>query len=876
MSCVDEVMAAAREAGINLLPDEAEEIIQVLNERLSKRVENAAEGEELEIFGLAKEIAKQARINAVMQKRNRLLNAKAYADTMRFVKASDDPAEALSAIMVGSYKFMQGGQNSVDARQQAIMTKYAGELVAALRREKLDTLFKSGELDEKIYEAMFDPDTFNVKQAGGIEAKRIAEIIQITQKRLLKRKNRLGAMVGELKNYVVRQTHDPILLRDGARTDEQFKQARAKWVAYMMQDGVLDAKTFQNKPPTKDGQPYSNEDFLGDIWDNLVSGNHQKVSALRGDDGKVDSLESFTGPANLAKKLSQSRVIHFKSGKAAYEYSKTYSRQSLAESVVNGVTHDAQAIGLMEVFGTNPEAMFNRIINDLQKDPSMVGVDKVRRRQGRLTNQFKEIDGSTRARGAGLPIAFGADFAGIAAGWRMLQNMAKLGMATISSFSDISTKAHFINTRTERGIFGSYAEAFSDIFRGYNSDEQKELAYLLSVGVESFLGDVHARFGANDSGPGAIAKAHQMFFRINGMNWWNNAQKVGLARMMSADLARFAGKSFNEIGDRTRLNLERYGITEADWDVMRSMEMKAVDGRDYITPSGIDTVPDSVIEAAALVKINATRKRPLKKATATMVQKYRDDLSTKISTYLTDSADTAIPTPGAKERAFMNQGTARGTIAGEALRAIGQLKGFPITMVMKGMSGQYQVSKQLGGSTKSGIYGLAQMMVGTTMMGYLSLTLKDILKGKEPLEAFSVENGLNAEVLTKAFVQGGGAGIYGDFLFGEYNKYGQTLTQNLLGPTFGSIDDIARIYGNVLEAVQTGDTDPLVKNATRFAVSNTPGLNLFYTKTALDYLFIYGLMEKTNPGYLRRMERRMEKDMEQEFFFEPSRYAVKF
>lgn len=876
MSCVDEVMAAAREAGINLLPDEAEEIIQVLNERLAKRVENAAEGEELEIFGLAKEIAKQARINAVMQKRNRLLNAKAYADTMRFVKASDDPAEALSAIMVGSYKFMQGGQNSVDARQQAIMTKYAGELVAALRKEKLDVLFKSGELDEKIYEAMFDPDTFNVEQAGGPEAKRIAEIIQITQKRLMKRKNGLGAMIGELKNYVVRQTHDPILLRDGARTDEQFKQARAKWVAYMMQDGVLDAKTFENKPPTKDGKPYSQEDFLGDMWDNLVSGNHQKVSALRGDDGKVDSLESFTGPANLAKKLSQSRVIHFKSGKAAYEYSKTYSRQSLSESVINGVTHDAQAIGLMEVFGTNPEAMFNRIINDLQKDASMVGVDKVRRRQGRLNNQFREIDGSTRARGAGLPVAFGADFAGIAAGWRMLQNMAKLGMATISSFSDIATKAHFINTRTERGIFGSYAEAFSDIFRGYNSDEQKELAYLLSVGVESFLGDVHARFGANDSGPGAIAKAHQMFFRINGMNWWNNAQKVGLARMMSADLARYAGKSFNEIGDRTRLNLERYGITEADWNVMRSMEMKAVDGRDYITPSGIDTVADSVIEAAALAKINATRKRPLKKTTATMIQKYRDDLSTKISTYLTDSADTAIPTPGAKERAFMNQGTARGTIAGEALRAIGQLKGFPITMVMKGMSGQYQVSKQLGGGTKSGIYGLAQMMVGTTMMGYLSLTLKDILKGKEPLEAFSVEEGLNAEVLTKAFVQGGGAGIYGDFLFGEYNKYGQTLTQNLLGPTFGSIDDIARIYGNVLEAAQTGETDALVKNATRFAVSNTPGLNLFYTKTALDYLFIYGLMEKTNPGYLRRMERRMEKDMEQEFYFPPSQYAKKF
>jgi len=39
-------------------------------------------------------------------------------------------------------------------------------------------------------------------------------------------------------------------------------------------------------------------------------------------------------------------------------------------------------------------------------------------------------------------------------------------------------------------------------------------------------------------------------------------------------------------------------------------------------------------------------------------------------------------------------------------------------------------------------------------------------------------------------------------------------------------------------------------------------------------LFIYGLMEKTNPGFLRQMERRMEKENEQEFYYSPSKYAV--
>ena len=75
MSCVDAVMEAAKRAGIVLEQEEANEIIDVLSERLFKRVEKAEAGEELDIFNLAKQIARQARINVVMQKRNRILNA---------------------------------------------------------------------------------------------------------------------------------------------------------------------------------------------------------------------------------------------------------------------------------------------------------------------------------------------------------------------------------------------------------------------------------------------------------------------------------------------------------------------------------------------------------------------------------------------------------------------------------------------------------------------------------------------------------------------------------------------------------------------------------------------------------------------------------
>ena len=68
MSCSDVIIDAAKRAGIEFDADEAQEIVEILEERLSKRVENALADEYEDIFKLARNIAKQARINAVIEK----------------------------------------------------------------------------------------------------------------------------------------------------------------------------------------------------------------------------------------------------------------------------------------------------------------------------------------------------------------------------------------------------------------------------------------------------------------------------------------------------------------------------------------------------------------------------------------------------------------------------------------------------------------------------------------------------------------------------------------------------------------------------------------------------------------------------------------
>lgn len=833
--CIAEIQNAARSSGRELLEDEIMDILDILERRRRQRSGSINSQSELDdLVSEAMEIARQAKFNAYIEKRNRMINAKRYAEVKRRLDA--DPQNrgiALSEIMVGSARYSEGGRLSVDAQGHAIMTDSTGLLLAELQKKNLVQLFASNQMDEMVYREMFD----GLGITGNPEARQIAEAIQKVQKSLLRRKNRAGAYVRELRNYVVRQSHDPMLMRDAG-----YEKWRNDILPLLNRE-----ETFRNMQP---GQ--TEEEFLRSAYDGLITGIHQKTNDI------YDGGTAFKGQANLAKKMSAERVLHFKDGTSSHAYSKMYSRMNLSEAVLNGITHDAQTIALMETFGTNPKMMFDRLLQEAKEQaPDIKALDKIK--EGRLRNQFAELDGTTRARGAGKPVLMGVDFAGIAAGWRMIQNMSKLGFATISSISDIATKASFIATNTERGIFASYAKAIGDVFAGFSKPEQRELAYLLNVGVENFLGDVHARFGANDSGPGKIAKAHQMFFKLNGMQWWNDAQKTGIARMMAADLANYKAKSFDQIPEETQRLLSLYGIGADEWGLFRNLDMKAVDGRQYLVPAVVDD-----ITAQQLDPIIAKQTGQLDITDAAR-QDFKDKLRTKLGAYYTDSADTAIPTPGAKERALMNQGLPRGTVMGEAIRSIMQLKGFPITYITKGLSRQYY-GKQAAG--KSGALGIVQMMIGTTIMGYLAMSAKDILRGKEPRDVFSKDTYVDKKTLQAAFLQGGGAGILGDYIFGEFNRFGQSFSQTLLGPTFGAVDDVARMFAKFR------DGDEVAADAVRFAMRNTPYINLFYTKTAMDYLFLYGLTEHMNPGYLRRMERRVEKDQGQEFYFPPSRYAL--
>ncbi len=862
-NCRKDIIAAATSKGVKLTGKEADALMDKYARELEKQFGNRVIGdsEHKTVVDIITENKKNELIRAYIEKRNRVLNLVRYTQLKDFIDGYDGPpGEALEAFLVGTHKNVLNGRRSVDYKQKSIFNEEFGAVLAALEERDLVQVFSSGKLDAAIkreifvYRAKSDVTIDGQDYPGGKfgasgikEAADIAEVLVKAQSRMLRRKNRNGAFISELESWIIRQDHDASLMR---------KAGFEGWYRFVTEGQLLDEtrmiKQLDPKEVDKLGEAGALKEALQRSYNNLVMGNHMKVDDIQGFKD-ADKITAFKGPANKAKSASQSRTIHFKGPDEAHAYSQKFSRMSFAEAFMSGMQHDAETVGLLEAFGPNPGAMLARILDEYEAKQTPEMKKPLSRR--RIENQMKEVDGSMRARHMSAPIFGGADFADIAGGWRMLQNMIRLGGATISSFSDIATKASAIHAMTDKNIFQAYASSIGDVFSTFNSKDQKQLAFLINVGVENMQQNFLSRFGSNDSGPGMIAKAQQVFFKINGMQWWNKVQKVGVARTLAADLASKAGKTSDQLPTESKSLLSRYGISSDDWDLLRSADLFAADGRKYMVAQAVENIDPARIDAELSKRLGITD------VTQNQRDAFVDELRGKLGTLYTDTADIAIPTPGAKERAIMNQGLMRGTPAGEAIRTIMQLKAFPITYLTKGIASQYHMS---------GKAGIAKMMVGSTIMGYLSMATKDILRGKEPRDAFSEDLAKNKDTFIAAFLQGGGAGIFGDFIFGEANRYGQSFTTTLLGPTAGTADDLYTVYSKVVQG------DDAASNLVRLGLQNAPFINLFYTRAAMEYLFIYGIQEASNPGYLRRMEKRLKTENDQEFIFSPSEYATQF
>jgi hypothetical protein len=367
-----------------------------------------------------------------------------------------------------------------------------------------------------------------------------------------------------------------------------------------------------------------------------------------------------------------------------------------------------------------------------------------------------------------------------------------------------------------------------------------------------------------------MAKMENTFFRITGITAMTENKRADAERMMAYAMGKNRGKDFAALGDSETRMLQAFGIGDQEWALLHKAEWNTIAGETYLTPDVAKKISNEDAEAylkgKGTIADQATSSLMLRMAghiPAEAADRVRQDLALKLWAYYSERGQFAVLEPGAREKAILYQGTQQGSPLNVALRLLLQFKQFPATMITKSWGAEvYGGAKGLGR-----VAGLAELMVSSTLFGVMANYLNSIFKGQDPNAQWRNQP---AQALISGFLRGGAASIYGDFLLGEWSRFGTSAADTFLGPTAGQVNAVAELWTDLTHMKKESATGAL---ALRMVRSNTPFLNMIYVRTLFDYLVTYRLQEWLNPGYLERMERTMKDKQGIEFNFRPTQYS---
>lgn len=794
-----------------------------------------------------KKEAENARRKALIQKRQAALSIIKRDQLNSFiasVQAEGGTAlDALNARLVGSGKNLSGGRDSAARTASSLRALWGGSLVKELDALGVVPLLKKDRnFSDQVMIEMIEPG-----RTGDKAARQTADVFSRHLEEWRLRCNEAGADIGKLQNYAP-QSHDSLKLR---------RAGMQAWIDYI--SPRLDwEKTFPDTDPAKI------PDILAEIYQEITTGIRAE-SSVRED-------TPFRFPANMAARMAKERSLHFKDGQAAVEYQRRFSDGTVVDAVLRRLDSSSRKLGLMQTFGPNPEFMIQSILREqlqnARDNPKLA--DRMQAawepdKTGWLANRYKVLAGE-----AGTPE--NVTGARISSFVRSITSMAKLGGAVLSSFADIGVKLAAARHSGESWL-GQWREAFAMRFERFQGEDRVELGRSLGVYVNGLLGEIYNRFDCTDAVNGTMSRWMNAFFRLSGLEGWTEAHKAAYAHYLSNRMAQNAGTDFANLNPDYRRVLEKEGMADY-WPLMKLMA-ETVDGESFVVPQNAMSLPEGELERflPPALQLQAKPADPAKlaewkEARTNALNRTRRDVQTKTMGYIADELSYAVLEPDAKVRASMYQGTKPGTVTGEMLRFMLQFKAFPYTYMQRIMNeARWQRASTQKAGGYSGIFdhhritddmpGIVQFFLITTVLGYFSMMAKDLTKGRTPRDITHNPVG----VTTAAILQGGGLGIVGDFFLGETDRFGNQAVANIAGPAITNLSKAFNVTSNAFQ----GEFGTAGEIALRMAWDNTPFINLWYTRMALDYLIQYHLREMMSPGTLKKSERKMKREMNQTY-----------
>jgi len=733
------------------------------------------------------------------------------------------PFKSLWNLLVGKNGLWINAQARSEARNARILKE-----MNLLNREMVNLL----DDDEFVRDLLKEMYPFTgVQQTKNNEAFKLAKILIEEKKLQVTESNAFGGGIMWRDDHITAQYHDPVrMLGKGTSQDKQT------WISDTK--SMLDhEKTLANISPKKKGDKEL-DDLLSDIYDSITQ-QRQEFNDLSKKSKIAQMLgEKFERKTPLKDYLEAQRILVFKDADSIIKYNDKYGYYNIGKSIFANMDQIDNHLAIGETLGFGyskkvkgtdpltgeskeftqsvlPEKEIDLLIDKLYQQTKLSGFER-----WRLKSALYQISGESF-------IVGNPSLAKFTVGWQAWQTVTKLGKQMISSFGDLWSGAinlHYQGVKPGDGYLGLVNHLYRNAFGKISKKEKVEVLRMLGIGFEGVFGS-SSRTVMSTPIAGRLSRLQDHFLTWNGSHGWTNWMREGFAMMSSNHFANnILSKSFKDLEPRFGKLMKEYGITEKDW--IKLKEIGTFNEREF-RPDG--DVKNNYISGDWI----RTKKGP-------------ESLARKLDKFFILEAKYGVPEATGAERAMMYGSFNRGTIPDTATHLFWEFRTHTMSIVMN----TYPRMAEIGMPS-------VLHLLPAVGLGYASLAAKNMLKGKEP-PAHD-----DPAVLTDALVQSGFAGMFGDFIAGEYGRYYHKWDEATLGAGYATFKD----YGEMFVGLTTGNKD--AEDVWKNLRYNIPYANLFYTEAAVNYGLHYGVMETFSPGYLNTLESRaMQRD--EEFMFRPS------
>jgi len=752
---------------------------------------------------------------AFERKRKKLLTAKAWQQVSFNMNQYKDRLGRSNPFAAAVAHLEQDGMSrfsSVTQREDAIKGMAFAEMNKVLGTFRRNLV---GEVRQKAQLKNMTREIFG-ESTGDASAKEMAAAWAKTAETLRKKFNRAGGSIPKNEKWFLPQNHQSSRISKAG-----YETWRSSILPKLSPNDMIDQVTGLAFTPQR------LELALKDVYETITTEGANKMSPGSGGRGK-----------SLANQRQDHRFLVFKDADSWLEYQKEFGDDNVFDVMVSHISNMSRDISMMEVLGPNPTSTITFMKDTLTKQAKMAkdeGLkDKARSTGKRLDDMYMAVSGRNNS-----PI--NSKFASTMAGTRQVLQSSQLGAASISAVTDVNFQrlARQFAGLPQTGILKDYLKYMSPL----GAKAKGELAISSGLIAEGWtsLAAGQMRFVGDMSGPEVTRRISDFIMRASFLSPMTSAGRWAFGMEFMGTVARNAGKTFDELDPNFRSTMERYNIQATQWDIIRRTEPYDEKGAKFIRPTDI----------AARTDID---------------EALRDNISTRLLEMINTETNFAVPSTSVRGATFLTGGTQPGTLTGEMARSFAMYKNFGVTLVnthlMRGM--------QLPQSSSKGAY-YSNLLISTTLMGALALQMKEISKGRDPREMVG-DSEETAKFWFAAFMQGGGLGIFGDFLTSGTSRYGSGMAETVAGPVVGAGDDLLKLtVGNLYQAATGQDTNAageLVKFTQRY----TPGSSLWYGRLALERGLWDQMQLMADPKAktkFRRLESRVRKQTGQRYWWGP-------